>query len=75
MTTLPDPRVQAIAKARAIEVRAHAISHFGNQLATISEPLQLKPEEWAEYSDTLTGLLDELKEEIRGFVQKANYAI
>jgi hypothetical protein len=75
MTRLPDPRIEACAKARLIETRVHAIAVFARHLSDISDPTRVEPEEWASYSQSLDALLKKLTDDIDTVISKAHHAI
>ena len=73
MSKLPDPLVEACAKARLIEARAQAIAGFARSISGTSDTDAVKPEEWRSFSDLLDALLKDLKDEIETFASKAKY--
>ena len=75
MTRLPDPRIEACAKARLIETRAHAIAGFARHLSDIRDPTSVKPEEWASYSQSLDALLRELTNDVEIVISKVQHSI
>ncbi|MCP1168910.1 hypothetical protein [Limimaricola litoreus] len=75
MTTLPDPRIEACAKARLIETRAQAIAGFARQLSDIRDPTSIQPEEWVSYSQSLEALLKEITDDVETVISKAQHAI
>lgn len=74
MTALPDPRNSACAVARVIRARAYSISDLGNQIAAISDPTAVTPEEWVVLSESLRRLGQELNDEIDTFVMRVSNA-
>jgi hypothetical protein len=75
MTSLPDPRIEACAKARLIEARAQAIAGFARHIADIPDPLAVKSEEWAGYSQSLDVLLKEITDDIEIVISKSQHAM
>ncbi len=75
MTKVPDPLVEACATARLIEARALTISGFARNISKTPDPMAVKPEEWLSLSHSFNKLLDELKDEIETFMNKAQYGI
>jgi hypothetical protein len=74
MTRLPDPQNTACAIARVIRARAHSISDLGDQIATISDPMAVTPEEWVVLTNSLRKLAEELSAEIEAFALKAAFS-
>lgn len=73
MTKLPDPRVEACAKASLIEVRARAISDFAKGISETLDPTAVEPEKWLSYITSMEQLLKELQNEIEIFNHKSEY--
>ncbi len=75
MTRPPDPRIEASAKARLIETRAHAIAGFARHIAEIPDHTSVEPEEWAGYSQSLGALLQELTDDVETVISKAQHGM
>lgn len=74
MPRLPDPLIEACAKACLIETRAQAIASYARKISDIPDPATVEPEEWIVFYTSLEKLLGELKEDIDFFARKAECA-
>lgn len=73
MASLPDPLVEACAKARLIEVRAQALASFARNIADVHDISAVKPEEWQSFSNSFEALVEDVKCDIEAFTHKALY--
>lgn len=74
MNNLPNPLLEARAKALLIETRAQAIAGYSRRIFESSEPLALNSEDWMVFINALDQLHKELGEDITSFAHKAKYA-
>jgi hypothetical protein len=74
MTSLPNPLLEARAKAILIETRAQAIAGYARRIFETTDPLALNSEDWMVFINALDQLHKELGEDITSFAHKAKYA-
>ena len=70
---LPDPLIEACAKAGLIEIRAQSIAGYARKISETPDPTALNPEEWAIFITSLAKLLEELQQDVDTFASKAQH--